>query len=552
VAVAEQKPGIFDARNLERYREVLGVLMRYGMTEIAENLVHGRIVSPRISPVAVRQALCELGPAFVKLGQLLSSRNEFLSPPFREELSKLQDNVTPFSFDIVQTVIESELGAPIGQLFLRIDSVSIASGSIGQVHRAWLPDGKDVVVKVQRPGLDETLTTDSSIIGQWIQRFDSNPEMGDRASRLVSDFLACIQAELDYTLEGANLDRFSWQFEHDPRIRVPRLIRSHSTRRVLTMTYVDGLKLSEIKGITPAGQTAARLVANSILKQIFAYGFFHGDPHAANIVVTRDDSIGFYDFGLVGELSISERECAANLLLALLEQQPDAATDALIRLAEPAGHAELHSLRHDMSAFTAKYFRLPASEVPVRRLLDDILQITAKHHLILPRGFYLVFKVLATVESVGRQLSPDFDLAALSLPVLRRSKPAPQLEPLDAARFLEVGTETLRQLHGLPQALRNSFRQLSEGQLRIQFEHRGLEEVTLCYDRAGLRLGSVLFVSIATLGGFGVICCLILARLIAWRPAAIAAIALACASGLLVFVLNRTMRSKADKREWPS
>jgi len=541
LAVAEQKPGILHSRNLARYREVLGVLMRYGLTELVENLAHGRIVSPQISPQAVRDALCELGPAFIKLGQILSSRNELLSQPFREELAKLQDQVTPFSFDVARQVIEFELDAPIGGLFQKIDPVPIASGSIGQVHRAWLNNGTDVVIKVQRPGLEEMLATDTGIIRQLFGRFGSNPEMGDRASRLISDFLDCIQTELDYAREAAHLDRFAWQLEHDAKIRVPRLIQSHSTHRVLTMTYVPGLKLGEIAGITPAGRTAAALLANTILKQIFAYGFFHGDPHGANVVVAPDDSIGFYDFGLVGELSIAERECAANLLLALLEQQPEAATDALIQLAEPSSRADLHALRHDMSAFTAKYFRQSAADVPVHRLLDDILHMTAQHHLILPGGFYLVFKVLATLESVGRKLDPTFDLAALSLPILRRAKSSAPLEHVDAAKFFEVGVETLKQLHGLPVALRNTFHQLSQGQLRIQFEHRGLEDAALCYDRAGLRLGSVLFVSSLTLGGYGLICCLVLARMIAWREAIIAGGLLACASALLVLVFNCTI-----------
>lgn len=541
MAVAEQKPGILHSRNLGRYREVLGVLMRYGLTEVVENLAHGRIVSPRISPAAVRDALCELGPAFIKLGQLLSSRNELLSQPFREELAKLQDQVTPFHFDIARTVIESELGAPIAVLFQTIDPVPLASGSIGQVHRAWMPDGTGVVIKVQRPGLEEVLATDTGIIRQLFGRFGSNPELGDRASRLISDFLDCIQTELDYAREAAHLDRFAWQFEHDARIRVPRLIRSHSTHRVLTMTYVPGQKLAEIAGITPSGKYSAQLLANTLLKQIFAYGFFHGDPHAANVVVAPDDSIGFYDFGLVGELTIAERECAANLLLALLEQQSEAATDALIQLAEPSARADLHALRRDMSAFTGKYFSQSAADVPVHRLLDDILQMTAKHHLILPSGFYLVFKVLATLESVGRKLDPAFDLAALSLPILRRSKSSPPLEQVDAARFFEVGVETLKQLHGLPLALRNTFHQLSQGQLRIQFEHRGLEDAAICYDRAGMRLGSVVFVSILTLGGYGVICSLILAKIIALREATIAGIALACTSALLVLVFNRIL-----------
>jgi len=548
LTVAEQKPGILHSRNLGRYREVLGVLMRYGLTEVVENLAHGRIVSPRISPVSVRDALCELGPAFIKLGQLLSARSELLSQPFREELAKLQDQVTPFPFEIAQGVIESELNALIADRFRNIDPTPIATGSIGQVHRARLFDSTEVVIKVQRPGIEEMLAMDAAIIQQLFGRFGSNPEMGDRASRLISDFLDNIQTELDYRHEADHLDRFAWQYESDTTILIPCPIRSHSTRHVLTMTYVPGLKLREIQGFIPAGKNTAKFLGNTILKQIFAYGFFHGDPHAANVVIAPDESLGFYDFGLVGELSIAERESAANFLLALIEQKPEAATDALILLAKSSEHADLHALRHEMSGFTMKYFCHAAPEVPVHHLLDDILKMTAEHHLILPANFYLVFKVLTTLESVGKKLDPAFDLVALSLPVLERSKSSPPLEQVDASRFFEVGIETLKQLHGLPLALRNTFHQLSQGQMRIQVEHRGLEDAALFYDRAGKRLGSILFVSILTLCGFGIICSLILARTIATREAMIAGAVLACASTLLVYLLNRMLGVRVSRK----
>jgi len=545
LAVAEQISGILDARSRARYREVLAVLVRYGVSEVMENIAHGRI-SPRVSPKAVRDALCELGPAFIKFGQLLSTREELLSKSFRDELAKLQDETTSRPFKEVRDVIEADLGAEICSLFDWIDTIPIASGSIGQVHRARLLDGREVAVKVQRPGLKEMLDCDSTIIRQLISRFGDGSNAGDSAARLVSDFLSDVQSELDYELEANHLERFAWQFESDPKICVPQLIPSHSGRHILTTTYETGTKLADISGYTLSGKAAAQSFAKTVLRQIFCFGFFHGDPHADNVTVNSDGSIGFYDFGLVGELCVSERECMNALLLGLLQQDADATTVALLRLADSAEVADAAALREDLQHFIAKHRHTYGSSVSVTRLLADILQITAKHRLVLPRGFYLAFRVLATADSVAKRLDPEFDLVRIALPLLRHNRSiAPPQEP-EGVYLFGTGSDALWRFQDLSTALRTTFTQLSEGKLKLQLECTGLEDAARCYDRANARLASVLFVAFLTLGGYGVIGCSILARLVTQRQAIVAAAVLAMVSASVVLLLNRVKAYKSS------
>jgi ubiquinone biosynthesis protein len=543
VAVAEQISGILTARSRARYREVLAILMRYGLSEIIENLAHGR-VSPRISAKAVREALCELGPAFIKFGQLLSTRDELLSKPFRDELAKLQDEATPFPFTAARALIEEELGAELGKLFDRIDESPIASGSIGQVHRARLHDGTEVVVKVQRKGLEAILECDTSIIQQLILRFGNTADKGDSAARLVSDFLNDVQSELDYELEANNLDRFAWQFEHDPGICIPRVIRSHSARHVLTTTYEPGTKLADIPLHTTLGKRAAQDFAKTLLRQIFCFGFFHGDPHADNVVVARNGSIGFYDLGLVGELCISERESMNSLLYALLQQNPDMTTASLIALAGSPEAFDTRSLRNDLEQFIATHRHTYTSSVPVTRLLADILQITAKHRLVLPRGFYLAFKSLATTDSVGKTLDPDFDLIKIALPLLRQNQPA-ALPPIgNDSHTLVTGAEALWHFQDLSAALRTTFTQLSQGELKLQCEHRGLDDAVRSYDQTKSRLAWIQYIALLTLGGYGIICCAMIAKLMTLQQAVLWGCALALVSGAVVLLIHRMMAYK--------
>ena len=527
------------------------MLIRFGLADFVENLGRGRVTIPRISPAALRGALLELGPAFVKLGQILSTREEFLPPAFREELAKLQDQLPPFPPGVVAGIIRSELGDTLDNIFPRFEPVPLAAGSIGQVHHAWLADGTEVAVKVQRPGIDQVLARDSAIIRHLTDALGGQPKAGDRAARLVVDFLAATESELDYTREADQLERFAWQFEHEPGVRIPRLIRPYSSRRVLTMTYVPGTKLSQAGHLDPDFDraSAARRLGTNVLKQVFAFGYFHADPHPANVFLQPDQSIGFYDLGLIGELSRAERESLASLVLALIERDPAAAIDALTRLAGTSRPPDRHELRHDISRLMSAHFSRLAGGAQVHRLLDEILQITSRHGLTLPHSFYLAFKVFAMLDTTGRRLDPEFDLASLALPVLRRAKPSRPAAPINASEALDFGLDALTQLRGLLGTLRSTFAQLNGGQLRIQFEHRGLEEALARYEQTGNRLAASLLASATVLGGLGITGFAISAHLVNLRQAGLAAALIVGFSiAMLALLMRLGRRGPARKR----
>jgi ubiquinone biosynthesis protein len=540
LAVTDRAAGSLNAWHLNRYREILGVLMRFGLSDFVENLGRGRITQPRISPAALRGALIELGPAFIKLGQILSTRDEILPAAFRDELATLHDQVPAFPAEVAAELIQGELGL---YPFLHFDPLPLAVGSIGQVHHARLADGTEVAVKVQRPGVEEVLARDSAIIRHLSDALGGQPRVGDHAARLVTEFIAATESELDYRREADQLERFAWQFEHEPAVQVPRLIREYCSRRVLTMTYVPGTKLSQCEALAPEFDRAAtaRRLGSNVLKQVFAFGYFHGDPHPANVFVRPDHSIGFYDLGLVGELSRSDRECLGGLLLGLVEQDADAAMDSLLVLSRGSRVADPEALRSDVTRLMTTYFRRLSPSTDVQLLLSEILAITTRHGLTLPPGFYLAFKVLATLDTVGRRLDPSFDLPSLALPFLRRAKPS-QPAQLDAAEALDFGLEALAQLRGLPAALKSTFDQLHRGQLRIQFEHRGPE---LRQEFLINRLSAALLSSAALLGSLVLVGFALSARMISLAEAGVVAAAIVTCCVAVVLVFARFARGKS-------
>jgi ubiquinone biosynthesis protein len=309
------------------------------------------------------------------------------------------------------------------------------------------------------------------------------------------------------------------------------------------MTWLEGTKVSE-SGKLPSDvdrKAAARRFGNCVLRQIFAFGYFHGDPHAANLFIQNNQNIGFYDLGLVGELSRPERESFTAFVLSLLEQDAAAATAALGEFAASADAADPYALRNAISQLMARHFHQPPAGTEAHRLIGDILRITARHDLRLPAGYYLALKALLTLDSAGRKLDPDFDLAQLALPVLRRAKPRAAALHLDSADAFDIGLDALDHLRRLPAALSSSIRQLNDGQLRIQFEHRGLDDVCARYESATNRVSASLFAGAVALGGFLIAGLAVAARVMTLAQAAMAAGATIVASLFLLWLLTRIM-----------
>ncbi|MGN6743297.1 MAG: ABC1 kinase family protein, partial [Amnibacterium sp.] len=407
-----------------RYREIVAVLTRHGLG-FALGSPGGRGGHRPTRAVEVRLVLEELGPTFVKLGQLLSTRRDLLPPSWIDELERLQDDAPAAPDDAVRRIVEAEFGTSREALFASFDPVPLARASLGQAHAATLPDGTHVVVKVRKPGVVEQVHLDLEIL----------QDLADRAARtsrfaadldlpgLAGQLAASLTAELDYLREGRSADHFAAVFASDPGVRIPRVHWSRTTRRVLTLDRLTGVKVDDLgalerEGIDPRGivRRAIRLMA----RMVFVDGVFHADPHPGNLLIEPDGTIGLIDFGMVGHLDETLRERLALLFVAVSRNDTDATARALVAVAEPVRRVDRAALRLDVLRFTTLYAGRSLGELRLGALLLRLLTILRRHRLRLPQDLALLIRMLLLVDAIGARLDPSFDLAAELRPYAAR------------------------------------------------------------------------------------------------------------------------------------
>jgi ubiquinone biosynthesis protein len=508
-------------RHIDRYRQILGVLIRYGFGDLLESLKLDQYVEIGLKVLArrghrseiaelsraerVRLALEALGPTFVKMGQILSTRPDLLPREFVDELQKLQDEVPPFPAAEARARIERELKRPLEQLFAEFDDRPLASASLGQVHRARLADGSEVVVKVQRPGIRKTIEVDLEIITHLAGLIERHVEGFEthRPTRVVEEFAKTIRKELDYRLEAGHINRFALQFTGDPSILVPEVYREASTARVLTMQQVHGIKPSQLERLEAAGldrKIIAHRGADLLMKQVFVHGFFHADPHPGNIFVLPGNVICFLDFGMMGRLDRGSRERFADFMIALVERDAERCTDALIELTEWDDAPERGPLVRDLSDFIDRHTTRTLKELEIGPLLLNAMDTVSRHRLRVPPNLFLMLKALAAVEGFGRRLDPDFDITAEAAPFLRRIAWA-RLDPRRvAADLVGTGSEAMRLLRDIPGETRDILRMLRAGRLKLEFEHHRLGPLTGALERVSNRLAFAVVLASLVIG----------------------------------------------------
>jgi ubiquinone biosynthesis protein len=482
-------------RHLRRYRQILAVFLKYGFGDLLRSIgVHGyvgarwwKIDAGRPEPVgvlsraeAVKAALEELGPTFIKAGQFLSTRPDLLPAEFTQELARLQDDVPPFSFSDARQIVEQELGSPLEEVFSDFQERPVAAASIGQVHAARLPDGNEVVVKIQRPGLRATVRVDMEIMAHLAALAEKHLTGGEsyQPALIVQELARSLERELDYNLEAANMERFAAQFAGDTAVYVPTVYRDFTTKRVLTMERVHGVKASEIDQLEKAdldGRKVASQGFDQIMRQIFVHGFFHGDPHPGNIVVLPDNVICYLDFGMMGRVSRQDRECFVDLLAAIARRDEAKAAAALLRIATPEGGLDYRLLERELSEITEDYSSRALKELDFASLLQQVMRMVVRHRLRVPPDLYLMAKALGSVEGLGRALDPEFNAMEHAIPFVRRIQ-FKRLDPRSITRdVLDSGSEFLRLLREIPGEVREILVQARQGRVKFEFEHRGLE-----------------------------------------------------------------------------
>jgi len=506
-------------RRIHRMSQVLQVLVKHGFGHIVRRmnlhthlpvlnrLREGGAPPPgEIETIARRARLIlqELGPTFVKLGQVLSTRPDVLPEEFIEELRRLQDQVEPFSIEQARERLEMELGAPIRETFAEFVDEPKASGSIGQVHYARLIDGSEVVIKIKRPGIERTIMSDLDLLGILAEQAERIPELQPfRPAMMVEEFSRAIQRELDFISEGSYTAKFHELFRDDPSVRIPRVHWEFTTSSVLTLERLSGVKMSDAAGLERLAvnrKELARRLMSLFMRQFFSEGLFHADPHPGNIFVMPSGTLGLIDFGMVGHLDTTLRSQLATSLIALVKQDLDLIVDIYADIGVVSEGTNYAELKPDLISLLDKYYGVPVEKIDTRAAFMEIMRIARRHEIVLPRDFVLLGKAFVTVMGQARELDPQFDLAGLA---------APQAKALLKQRFSpDALTRTIGSnlwhlsslLHQVPRELRQITKKILAGQLQMVFRHEGLERFSNELDRTGNRLAFSIVVASVVIG----------------------------------------------------
>lgn len=398
----------------ERYREIVATLARHGFGIIEDHFVGDDAERDRSRAERLRQACEELGPMFIKLGQMLSTRGDLLPEAYRLELAKLVDDVPPLSAGVIAEVIREDLGALPETLFASFDPEPIGSASIGQVHTARLVDGRDVVVKVRKPGVDALVQVDLEILAElietWAPRFPGLQQYDARG--VLREFSETLLAELDYRREAANERFFRGVFANEPGFSIPDVIAEYSTGRVLTHERVDGRKVSDVAQLSKRRRSAvSQRIARFVLEPAFEHGVFYADPHAGNLMIGDDGALAVVDFGTVGRLTPEARRRVAGIFLAISRRDAERLTDRLVEVTAPRRPIDRAQLTSDVERLLERFVDVSFDDVPLGNALGELLHVLRRHQLRLPSNLAALIKALVMCEGILQTLDPEASLS---------------------------------------------------------------------------------------------------------------------------------------------
>ena len=420
-------------RHLGRYKEVASVLAHNGFgflveTGLSERLPFSRKFIPGLEQGdnkslgrRVREVMEELGPTFIKMGQIASTRPDVIPGEIITELEKLQDHVPSFPFSQVRQIIEEELEAPMEDIFTAFEEEPLAAASIGQVHRARLASGETVAVKIQRPNISAIIETDLEILMTMAGLVEQRYEWAERyqVKGIIEEFAATLRGEIDYVAEGRNAEKMARQFLDNPKIRIPRIYWDYSREKVLTMEYLQGTKLSQTEKLIEMGfdtSEITREMVKAIFHQILSEGFFHGDPHPGNIFVLPGQVIAFLDFGMVGRLSPQMKYSFTSLVIGMIRKDTEGMIDAVLDMGLITRQINMSRLRKDVDILKDKYLDVPLSQVSLGRAVNELFTVAFKHRIMIPSDLTLLGKSLLTLEGTVEKLAPELSIIDIARP----------------------------------------------------------------------------------------------------------------------------------------
>jgi predicted unusual protein kinase regulating ubiquinone biosynthesis (AarF/ABC1/UbiB family) len=497
----------------------------------------------------LRESMLQLGPTFIKVGQLLSTRADILPTESVEELSKLQDKVPAFTAEKAKQIIELDLGKSIDQMFGYFDPIPLAAASLGQVHKAQLHTGEEIVVKVQRPGLLKLFAIDLGILKKIAQYFQNHPKYG-RGRDWVGIYEECqkiLYEEADYLKEGKNADTFRRNFRGDRRIMVPRVYWRYASRRVLTLEYMPGIKVSNYEAIEAAGldrQVIARIGAEAYLEQLLNHGFFHADPHPGNLAVTGKGELIFYDFGMMGQIQSITRDKLLRTFFGIAQKDAEAVINSLIELGAIEVNGDIGPIRRSVQYMLDNFMGQPMDKQSVAAISDDLYDIAYDQPFRFPATFTFVMRALSTLEGLGKGLDPNFNFMEVAKPYatnLMENANNKESGSLSTAFLGELGRQAAQVSNtaiALPRRIDDTLAKLERGDIRVRIKSQET-------DRLLRRLSNVGIGAIYALLGATSFLCATLLLVNGWLVPAIAATAIAI---IFVLILFRLL-SRIDRAE---
>ncbi|MGN8646084.1 ABC1 kinase family protein [Gracilibacillus sp. HCP3S3_G5_1] len=494
-------------RHIRRYRQIAVAFSRNGFGYIVKELGLDQLFSlPRRFLVKrvdrkqskttgerIRNFLEELGPTFIKMGQLASTRPDLIPDGIIKELENLQDRLSPVPFAEIKRLIEGELGASITDLFKEFNEQPIGVASIGQVHLAVLQSGEKAAVKVKRPNIEKTIHTDLEILYELAKRAENRTKWGAhyQVTNIIDEFSKAIKDELDFISEGRNAELIRQQFRDDANIVIPKIYWEYSTDKVLVMEYLDGWKINNIQALEENGYDPKKLadrMVQAVFLQIFKEGFFHADPHSGNIVVLSGGRIAFLDFGMTGRLSPEMKKHLASLIMALAKQNTDDIVQAIKKMGVVPEQVNLHELKGDIDQFTIKYYGVPLSEISLGEAITDLFLVANKHSIEIPTDLTIIGKTLLTLEGVVERLDPKLSIMNAAEPFGRELMKERYHPKKIAESLIDQINEYHEVLHDMPEIVQELTTMIKKRKLPIQVSVPEAKSFFVKLDRVSNRL----------------------------------------------------------------
>ena len=507
-------------RNLKRTREIIGIFVKYGFEDVVTNSTLRNLVSERRRlkwlrqerPVfeytrweRVRMAAEELGPTFVKLGQVLSNRPDMLPEPLIQEFEKLQDKVPPFPFEQVRQIIEAQTGVPLNETFAEFIEKPLASASIGQVHSAKLNDGKEVVVKVQRPGVQAKVEMDLAILKDVVRRADRYLKKQGilNAMDVVNTFERTMNKELDYRNEARNIERFRHVYRSHRNFYIPKAFRNISTDKFMVIEFADGCKISDIKQLKAWGLNPKKVAENGMdvyLTQIFEFGYFHADPHPGNVLVRKDGVICLIDFGMVGKLMQKDKYAFAGVFISLAKQDAKEMAINMKRLAIEHNIEDMRAFEFDLSELIEDFASLDVSESSIAEMIARLQKVMFDYQIRVPGSVFLIFRAFAILEGIGKTMHPHFNTYEFVKPYgakIIKEQLAPEKLFED---FIHKMSEIGSLLNSIPLEFKSILQKARKGKIHFEVEHQGYGYLLKKLDSITNRIVISLIISALVIG----------------------------------------------------